>query len=217
MRASAAGHTSGIPRSPLIQRKRLLVLAAAGLAIVLLAFGGAYLIAQSVGGASSKNVWTNVGQAPSSGDSNLVPHSSNGFTVMVPAGWTQSWQNSDHTLVRFYADNAKDKGVFLQLHVESAGKGDQRHVWEAAERRQQKSTSQYERVGDFAASRIGDKDGLDWEWRYTTDRGQRRHLLWRGVVIGGKTYQIDFSAPDDKYAAGVGVLDDVARSFRVSG
>jgi hypothetical protein len=218
MRASAAGHTSGIPRSrfgSLTQRQRWLVFAAVGLAIVLVAFGGTYLIAQSIGGPAMKNTWTNIGQAPAPAAPKVVQHTSNGMTVNVPAGWKLEWQTADRTRVRFFADPSKD--VFLQLYAEKVGGTDQQRVWEAGERRQKKASADYARVADFAPSKIGDHDSLDWEWRFTSKSGQHRHVLVRGVIIDGTSYQLYYSAPEDRYASGVGVLAEAARSFRLTG
>jgi hypothetical protein len=186
-----------------------MLFAAAAVAVVLVAGIGAFLIAQA--GDDRKNVWTSQSKSRISGVS-MVPYvDRNGFSVKVPANWTKKVQNA--TRVRFYDPSEE---VFIQLYVHKVSGSDQQKVWDASENYQKRTSRDYQRVG-FAPAKIGDRDAVDWEWTFVTKGGQKRHVLDRGVIIDDKSYELYFSAPEEKYAAGVGILDEVSKSFELGG
>ncbi|WP_163508755.1 serine/threonine-protein kinase [Fodinicola acaciae] len=134
-----------------------------------------------------------------------------GFQVKVPAGWKQQGNSP----VRFYDATGK---VWIQVYSEHAGSSEQKKVWESGSRRQQRGvagTSGYQLVG-YQNTQMGSFSSVDWEWTYQRDgEAERRHALYRGVVVDGRSYQLALSAPESQFAARRPVLDQVAATFKL--
>jgi hypothetical protein len=66
-------------------------------------------------------------------------------------------------------------------------------------------------------SRAAGRAAADWEWTYQR-RGEteRRHVLGRGVVVDGRSYQLSLSTPESEFGRYRQVLDVIADSFRPS-
>jgi hypothetical protein len=138
-----------------------------------------------------------------------------GFTVDVPAGWTPR----DGTPVRV---SSPGKPVWLQLHAETFGSSDPAAVWRAADRSNRNSAGGSARnpgyeLMDIRPTRAADRSAADWEWTYLrTGESERRHVLSRGVVVAGRSYQFSVSAPESLFDEYRGILDVVANSFRLT-
>jgi hypothetical protein len=75
--------------------------------------------------------------------------------------------------------------------------------------------------GDYHRVRLQSVDyrGLDaaeWEFTFTLD-GVPRHVLYRGVVDGGKTYGLYLSTPQDQWEKTRPVFRAAADTFRTTG
>ncbi|MDQ1652284.1 MAG: eukaryotic-like serine/threonine-protein kinase [Cryptosporangiaceae bacterium] len=218
MRASAAGETTGIPRPgrPADQR-RMMVFAAIAVAVVLVMGLGAYAIAQ-FGSATPAARWIGSESSSGGGTSAQDPaftewtHPTGGYSVQVPKGWKLQWDGT-HTRAKFY--NASG-AVYVQLYQNKVGKASIEDVWKAGENYQKKNVKDYARVA-FKPAKIAGQDALDWEWTYFSDKTNvTRHILDRGIVIDGTSYELYISAPDKQYAANVHLLDKVSESFRIT-
>ena len=58
-------------------------------------------------------------------------------------------------------------------------------------------------------------DAADWEFTFTLD-GVPRHVLYRGIITGGKTYGLYLSTPESRWAASRNVFQVAADTFRTS-
>jgi hypothetical protein len=202
------GHTPGPRRS-----RRRGAVAAAMVGLALLFCVGAYAIgsnfARDTGGGGG-------GTAGAAQSLRYVSYRHpDGFTVDVPAGWTPR----DGTPVRV---SNPGKPVWLQLHAETFGSRDPAAVWRAADRSNRNDAGssarnpEYELV-NIRATRAADRSAADWEWTYLrTGESERRHVLSRGVVVAGRSYQFSVSAPESLFDQYRGILDVVANSFRLT-
>lgn len=56
-------------------------------------------------------------------------------------------------------------------------------------------------------------DAADWEFTFGE---QQRHVLYRGVVVDGRTYGIYLSVPADRWAESKPVFQVAADTFRLT-
>jgi hypothetical protein len=142
-------------------------------------------------------------------------HPSGQYSVKVPAGWTQRAYGDGR--YRFY-DSGEAK--FFQLSTQRTTSDSQDAVWEAAERYVERGggdVTSYTRVGSFTASTLAGRDARDWEWTFVRGKdGQRRHVVQRGAIIDGVSYQLYLSVPEDDFAATRPLLDEIAATFRLA-
>lgn len=124
------------------------------------------------------------------------------FTAAVPQGWTE------HKLPNAMELKAPDGDLFMRLYDLKGNKP--RSVFGEASFR--KRVDDYERISlddvdyrDFGAT--------DWEFTYTRDDGQVRHVLWRGFVHKGRFYGIYLSAPNDSFDDNKKYFDTAAGTF----
>jgi hypothetical protein len=61
-----------------------------------------------------------------------------------------------------------------------------------------------------------DYDAAEWEFTFTTG-GTRRHVLYRGVVTGGRTFGLYLSVPAGRWDESRAVLQTAADTFRPTG
>ncbi|HEY0486002.1 MAG TPA: serine/threonine-protein kinase [Mycobacteriales bacterium] len=134
-----------------------------------------------------------------------------GFSVDVPSGWNPR----EGTPVRVYAP---DERVWIQLYTQPVDSGDPAAVWQAADRANRRNGRNpgYDLVA-ITPVRAATHDAADWEWTYQREgESQRRHVLDRGIVVDGRSYQFALSAPESEFGRYRAVLDAVARSFRLA-
>lgn len=194
------------PRQP--NNRRTLVLAGIAAVVVLVVIGVAGVV-----------VGMNLdrGKPVPKASAQAIPLTSytdeDGFQVKVPTGWKQQGKE----LVRFYDASGK---TWIQVNTEKSGSPDQKNVWEAGSRRQQRGVtgnSAYELIG-YRNTQMGTFSSVDWEWSYQrTGETERRHALYRGVVVDGKSYQVALSTPESQFAARRTILDQVAATFKLVG
>jgi hypothetical protein len=58
-------------------------------------------------------------------------------------------------------------------------------------------------------------DAADWEFTFTLD-GVPRHVLYRGIVSGGRTYGLYLSTPENVWDKSAAVFRVAADTFRTS-
>jgi hypothetical protein len=134
-----------------------------------------------------------------------------GFTVELPEHWT----TSGHSPVRAHSPSSR---VWVQLYSQRVSSGDPTAVWQAADRVNGRNgpNPQY-RLVDIRDSRAAGRPASDWEWTYQrAGETERRHVLGRGVVVDGRSYQLSISAPESQFAQYRAILDVIANSFRPS-
>jgi hypothetical protein len=135
--------------------------------------------------------------------------------VKVPAAWTQRAYGSGR--YRFYD---ADESTFIQLSTQRTPSGSQEAVWAAAERYVERGggdVASYARVGSFTPATLAGRDALDWEWTFVRGKdGQQRHVIERGAIIDGVSYQLYLSTPEARFAATRPLLDELAATFRLS-
>jgi eukaryotic-like serine/threonine-protein kinase len=130
-----------------------------------------------------------------------------GFQVAVPKGWPAEAQREGVVDVKQPGSNR-----FLRLiTVESTSPALQQLT--AAERQfaADPSYQDYRRVRLATVDYRG-LDAADWEFTFTLN-GVPRHVIYRGIVTGGKTYGLYLSTQADQWASSKGVLQVAADTF----
>jgi hypothetical protein len=133
-----------------------------------------------------------------------------GFTVGVPAGWPAQSQRDGVVDVK-----ERNTTRFLRLiTVDSTTSASEQ--LSAAERQfaDDPSYGQYHRVRLQRVDYRG-LDAADWEFTFTLD-GVPRHVVYRGIVTGGRTYGLYLSTPEDQWAKSRTVFQTAADTFRTS-
>jgi hypothetical protein len=212
MRASAAGETAGIPRPPMRgDRKRIQLFAAIAVIVVLIAGIGTYAIA-SLGGDTPDSVWVSSEKGGGPQIEFQAFEHPLGFRTKVPKTWKPQWADKAHTRIKFYDASG---AMYLQLYAQRTS-ATQQEIWSGGEGYQKKKLQDYKRLA-FKPAKVGGKDALDWEFTYYNAQEKvTRHILDRGIVINGTSYQLYFTAPEDKFETNAPLLDAVAKSFELT-
>jgi hypothetical protein len=142
-------------------------------------------------------------------------HPSGRFSVDVPEGWTK--KEYENGRFRFYST---DESQFVQVNTMTTRSDSQQAVWRAAERFVRNGggdVTEYARVGDFGHAELAGHDALDWEWTFVHGRsGTPRHAIERGAIIGGVSYQLYLSGPEQDFDRLRPLLDALSGSFRLT-
>jgi eukaryotic-like serine/threonine-protein kinase len=217
-RAQPPAAVLGFPdeRPPADRRKR--TLGALLIVIVLVAvilLGGALLIRGLRGNDDgARGTGTPTGASSSLGPAKIptgfTAYEGTGFTVAVPSNWPPAEQRAgvvdakEATTTRFIRLIAVNSTAtaFEQLS--------------AAERQfdADPSYGDYQRVQLQRVDYRG-LDAADWEFTFTL-KGTPRHVLYRGIVTGGKTYGLYLSTPEADWARSKNVFQVAADTFRTS-
>jgi hypothetical protein len=212
MRASAAGETAGIPRPPMRgDRKRIQLFAAIAVIVVLIAGIGTYAIA-SLGGDTPDSVWVSSEKGGGPQVEFQTFEHPLGFRTKVPKSWKPQWADKAHTRIKFYDASG---AMYLQLYAQKTS-ASQQDIWSGGEGYQKKKLQDYKRLA-FKPAKVAGKDALDWEFTYYNAQEKvTRHILDRGIVINGTSYQLYFTAPEDKFEKNAPLLDEVSKSFELT-
>jgi hypothetical protein len=206
--------TPGPVRAEPRSRRPLLIGALAALMVVVAA--GTYLVVASQ--LASNRSGTAHRRAPSAAASSAIALTTarlafpvGSFEVGIPAGWTRA----PGGLQRYQKPGAP---VWVQFNLERA-RGSQRAAWEGAAHRAERLDTvfpDYRTVG-FPTSTVAGQQAIDWEYSYQrSGEVERRHVLDRGVLVDGISYQLAISAPESDFDAVRGVLDHVGSTFRLT-
>ena len=173
--------------------------------------GGALLIRGVRGGSAnqgSANPPPSSSLGPATIPSGYTRYVGSGFSVGVPAGWTSQSQREGVVDIK-----ETDSSRFLRLiTVENSTFAITQLT--AAERQfdADPSYGAYQRVKLQRVDYRG-LDAADWEFTFTLD-GVARHVLYRGIVSGDRTYGLYLSAPETLWARSQGVFKVAADTFR---
>ena len=134
-----------------------------------------------------------------------------GITVNVPKAWTKGGASG-------YTDftDPGDKGRRLRINVETASTV-QSFLTVAEDRLKRNASNSC--VAPY--NRISLKDvELDHkpagELEYTCGEGEaQRHVIWRSVVLSGKSYHFYLTVPEAKFQESRVIYDEMVRSFKV--
>jgi hypothetical protein len=134
-----------------------------------------------------------------------------GITVNVPKTWTKGGTAN-------YTDftDPNDRGRRLRINVEPAT--NHQAFLAVAEDRLKKNASN-SCVAPYTRIALNDVQ-LDnkpaGELEYTCGEGDaQRHVLWRSVVLGGKSYHFYLTVPQAKFDDSKVIYDEMVRSFKV--
>ncbi|MEJ3742045.1 protein kinase [Actinomycetes bacterium KLBMP 9797] len=133
---------------------------------------------------------------------------STGFSVALPGNWSVS---RERTMVFFREQTGEQR--LLGIDQTDEPKPDPVADWRDQESRRRGDYNDYQRVR-IAAVDYWDK-AADWEWIYTSDRGNRIHVVNRGFVTApDKAYAIYWSTSDESWAANQDEFALIAASFK---
>jgi hypothetical protein len=176
--------------------------------------GGALLIRSLRGGASgnqgSGSPGTSTSLGPAKIPSGYTQYDGSGFTVAVPDGWASQSQREGVVDVK-----EPDSTRFLRLiTVDNSTPAIQQLT--AAERQfdADPSYGAYQRVKLQRVDYRG-LDAADWEFTFTLD-GVARHVLYRGIVSGDRTYGLYLSTPEPLWPRSEAIFQAAADTFRTS-
>ncbi len=201
------GEVSRQAREP---ANRTWLLVGIGVAVVLLLVGIAALTGLLFGGGGAAPPGSQATAAPSA--SSLIPvqeyRDRRGLVVNVPKGWNRSGAS--------YVDFTDPAGGRkVRINVEPATNTAQRFLQtaESGLRRPSICPSPYKRVALRDATLAG-RPGAELE--YTCGSGpDKRHGIWRAVVVDGTAYHFYLTVPDSQFAASKVIYDEMVRSFRL--
>jgi hypothetical protein len=224
--AWAPAPTDGDPSGPLgfpgertreDGRRRNVAALLAVVALVVVAILGAYLLIRGVrgsadgdggGGGTSAPTPAATATGPRPVPAGYTTYQGDGFTIGVPDGWTAA-QAGEGVI------DVKEPGTsrFLRLITVGGSSDSLRQLTGAEKQFSSKALYQpYERIRLGKVSYRG-YDAADWEFRFRL-QGQQRHVVYRGVVTGGRSYGIYLSAPEDRWAESTAHFKVAVDTFR---
>jgi hypothetical protein len=200
------------PRADRRKRTTAALLVVIGL-IVVVGIGGVLLINGLRGNGAGNRAGGDPGGATSSLGPATIPagytrYAGSGYSVGVPSGWPAEVQRNGVVDVM-----ERNSTRFLRLiTVDSTTAAFEQLT--AAEKQFSGSSSYglYQRVKLQRVDYQG-LDAADWEFTFTLS-GVPRHVLYRGIVSGGRTYGLYLSTPEDQWAKSKGVFQVAADTFR---
>ncbi|GIF64702.1 hypothetical protein Ais01nite_27370 [Asanoa ishikariensis] len=131
-----------------------------------------------------------------------------GFQVPVPEGWT--YRNDGGGRARWTEPNGNR---FLLIDQTRNPKPNPRQDWLNNEAARKSGYGNYQRVQIKTVKYW--RAAADWEFIYTTDSGNRQHVLNRGFVTArDQAYSIYWSTPDSQWAASKPMLDIIIEGFK---
>jgi serine/threonine protein kinase len=134
-----------------------------------------------------------------------------GIVVNVPKDWTKSTRGS-------YVDFTEPAGGRrVRINVEVAGSTSRRFLVTAEnglKNNPSRCREPYDRVALRDAELAGRDDAAELE--YTCGEEDRRHGLWRAVVVDGKAYHFYLTTTDAQFAESKVIYDEMVRSFRLN-
>jgi hypothetical protein len=144
----------------------------------------------------------------------VKPYQGMGMKVNVPA----SWQRRDAgTYVQFF--DPKDETAWLRI----SAPWDQRYatrILRASDRNFSNGCcglTDYRQVRLHPARLAGHR-GAELEYTATkVATGQRRHGIWRMIVVDGRNYQVYMSVPDNRFTDYKKVFTEAARTMKLTG
>jgi hypothetical protein len=134
-----------------------------------------------------------------------------GIEVNVPKDWTKSTGGS-------YVDFTDQAGSRkVRINVENAGSTSRRFLLTAEsglKNNPSRCRTPYDRVGLRSADLAGRNDGAELEYTCGTD--EKRHGIWRAVVVNGKAYHFYLTTTDAQFADSKVIYDEMVRSFTLN-
>ncbi|WP_435830859.1 protein kinase domain-containing protein [Polymorphospora rubra] len=131
-----------------------------------------------------------------------------GFSVPVPEGWQV---RRESTRVRFEEPGT---GRLLMIDQTDRPQPDPVADWKSKEGHRRSTTRNYQRVGEIRAVDYWDK-AADWEWTYTSNRGNQLHVRNRGFITApDKAYAIYWSTSESRWNDDLAMFDVIAAGFR---
>jgi hypothetical protein len=134
-----------------------------------------------------------------------------GIVVNVPKDWTKSTGGS-------YVDFTDQAGGRkVRINVENAGSTARRFLLTAEsglKNNPSRCRTPYERLALREAVLAARDDAAELEYTCGTD--EKRHGLWRAVVVNGKAYHFYLTTTDAQFAESRVIYDEMVRSFQLS-
>lgn len=201
------------------RRKRNAAALVAVVALVLVAVLGAYLLVRGIrDGSSGQGAGGTPTSSPSAAQSDAaVPsgyrrYQGDGFSIAVPADWKA--EEGRNGVV-----DIKEPGTsrFLRL-ITVGGSGSSALAQLRAAEDQFSANDAYK---PYERIKLGDVDYRDYDaadWEFTFElQGQERHVVYRGVATGGRSYGIYLSSLESTWSESAEVLKVAFDTFRPGG
>jgi hypothetical protein len=138
-------------------------------------------------------------------------HKQGRVTVNVPAGWKKKSGTSYTDFTDPELETRKVRVLIENLNTTP------RRFFESAEKNLKKVSncpSPYTRV-DLREVTLIDQEAAELE--YTCGQGpERRHGIWRAVIVDGKAYSFFLTAPDSRFEESKKFFDEMVRSYQLS-
>jgi hypothetical protein len=204
-RVRALGREARRPQN----RSRIVVVA--GL-VVVVAIAAIAALSLSGGGGGSPPAASASAGPPAPADRPLIAVQrfthNRGIVVNVPKDWTKSTGGS-------YVDFTDQAGSRkVRINVEDAGSTARRFLLTAEnglKNNPSRCRTPYDRVGLRAAALAGRDDAAELEYTCGTD--DKRHGIWRAIVVDGKAYHFYLTTTHAQFADSKVIYDEMVRSF----
>jgi len=199
------------------RRRRTLAALLAVVALLLAAVLGVVLLLTSLGrddtgtpGAAGRST-SAAAPAPASIPTGYTRYDADGFSLGVPAGWKPEPVRPGVVDIR-----EPNSSRFLRLITvgSTASALDQL----TAAERQFGANPDYAPYRRIRLEKVSYRsyDAAEWEFTFTS-RNSLRHVLYRGVVVGGRSYGLYLSVPDGRWAESQAAFRTAADTFRPAG
>jgi len=142
----------------------------------------------------------------------VISHKQGPVTVNVPAGWKKGTTTSIYSE---YTDPALN-GRRVRILIESSTATPTRFM-ETAERTLKKPSVCAEPYTRLEMREVTLLEQPAAELEYTCGEGpDRRHGVWRAIVVGGKAYSFFLTAPDSRFEESRIYFDEMVRSYKLA-
>jgi hypothetical protein len=197
-------------RAPADRRRTVAaLLAAVGLLVVAIVAGGLLLSGVGRDGGGGGGNPSAAPTGPAELPAGYTEYEGDGFTVGVPATWQEEPEREG---VVDLSEPGSDNR-FLRLITVPGSKPALTQLKDAeAQFQQNPAYAPYEQVRLENVSYRG-YDTADWEFTFGK---QQRHVLYRGIVVGGTTYGLYLSVPADRWEESRGAFQVAADTFRLT-
>jgi hypothetical protein len=200
-------------RPPAERRRRTVAALLTAIGLLLAAVVGGALLLHGIGPGGDSGTGTAEPSAGATGPATLPAgyslYKGDGFTVGVPAAWKPA---TARTGVVDVTEPGSDHRFLRLITVRGSNPALEQLTGAEQQFAANKAYAPYEQVRLQGVDYRG-YDAADWEFTFGAPQ---RHVLYRGIVVDGKTYGLYLSVPASRWAESKAVFQVATDSFRLT-